>query len=78
MSTEQRAVLEPPYAARLERPTLGLRVGGHEPDESKSEAGAGAGAGGAAEQAMGVGVSVKPRSEVKKTLDRQLFGTRFF
>ena len=58
MTEAQRAVLQPPYAVRLERPTV---------QGSSSSSGGG-----------GVAVHISQRSEVKKQLDTELFGTKYF
>ena len=57
MTEAQRAVLQPPYAVRLERPT----VQGSSSSSSSS-----------------VAVHISQRSEAKKQLDTELFGTKYF
>ena len=54
MTEAERAVLQPPYATRLERPVL----------ESSSSS--------------SVAVNIRQRSEAKKQLDMELFGTKYF
>ena len=60
MTEAQRAVLQPPYAVRLERPTV-------QSSSSSSSSGGG-----------GVAVHISQRSEAKKQLDTELFGTKYF
>ena len=54
MTEAQRAVLQPPYATRLERPVVSCGGGGD------------------------VHVEIRQRSEAKKQLDMELFGTKYF
>jgi ectoine hydroxylase-related dioxygenase (phytanoyl-CoA dioxygenase family) len=54
MTDAQRAVLQPPYATRLERPVVAVVGSGD------------------------VQVQIRQRSEEKKQLDMELFGTKYF
>jgi ectoine hydroxylase-related dioxygenase (phytanoyl-CoA dioxygenase family) len=54
MTDAQRAVLQPPYATRLERPVVAVGGSGD------------------------VQVQIRQRSEEKKQLDMELFGTKYF
>jgi hypothetical protein len=54
MTDAQRAVLQPPYATRLERPVVAVDGSGD------------------------VQVQIRQRSEEKKQLDMELFGTKYF